>query len=504
MAFGIGGIASIAGLGAGLLSDNSVNMEMSPQQKLYFERLFPHQADLWTTAQGVYTAQPGLAPGAQDWLNNLQGDYWQAWQNLYGPGSSTNPLGMANNLANALNEGNFDLNRGVNPSFNTFRGGAGTSTYGANVQDPSQFNITAAQAAGNFDPVRAAMANADPALMEAARNMGFTPSDLVSGFMSGGAYQNPFLDRMADAALRRYNQNYEESTMPSLRSGASSGSGASGYGSNRRYIAEGMAAREHDQGASDLLANLYGSAYDRGFDVMGNLAGTTLSGDINRATQNANLIQAANLANAGFGQQANLQNASNALQNNQWNAAAANNMRLAGNQFNLSNAGLVQDASLANQRAQYGTQAANQAGINAANAQNTQQQNMQNRFNTQLGFDQQTINANIANQIGLNNAALQQQDVQQNLRNRLLATDLPVAGLGNMLQTGMPLFGLYDMPSQQAWGQLRNWSGIMQPYAGEPDEGVAYSGTSLANNLGTGVNLAGSIYDTGSNLGWWG
>ena len=71
---------------------------------------------------------------------------------------------------------------------------------------------------------------------------------------------NPYLSGMADTIARKATSNYENSIAPQIRSSAQA---AGQFGGSRQGVIEANALKDLNQGISDSLTNLYGSAYDQ-------------------------------------------------------------------------------------------------------------------------------------------------------------------------------------------------------------------------------------------------
>lgn len=71
---------------------------------------------------------------------------------------------------------------------------------------------------------------------------------------------NPYLSGIADTIARKATSNYENSIAPQIRSSAQA---AGQFGGSRQGVIEANALKDLNQGISDSLTNLYGSAYDQ-------------------------------------------------------------------------------------------------------------------------------------------------------------------------------------------------------------------------------------------------
>jgi hypothetical protein len=321
--------------------------------------------------------------------------------------------------------------------------------------------------------------------------------------MSGGAYDNPFLDSMYDAAARRMGQNFQENIVSGITD-REVGSGQ--YGGSRGAIAEGIAARAEADALGDLASNVYGNAYNLGFGAMADLTGAQQQGEINRFAQNANLDQQANMTNAGFQQAANLANAG--FQQEAGVQGAANQ---------LAALGLGLEAQLANQGADLSGQTtnaannltavlANQAADNAAKifaaesadtaaltgqdlnasiaAQNAASQNAARQQFADRALSAQEINAR--NELAYNQQRLAAE--QQNLNNLIGSFALPTMGLNSMMQTGDTLMSTFQFPQQQEWNDLYRYAGIINPTSNP------YNSQNTANQM-SGVQMGSQLLD---------
>lgn len=76
---------------------------------------------------------------------------------------------------------------------------------------------------------------------------------------------NPALQAATQAAIRPVIQNFEQSILPNIRSGAYT---AGGYGGSRQGIAEGIAGQELIKKTGDISQTMASEAYYRGLDAM--------------------------------------------------------------------------------------------------------------------------------------------------------------------------------------------------------------------------------------------
>lgn len=124
---------------------------------------------------------------------------------------------------------------------------------------------------------------------------------------------NQYLQDSVNQSIQPIIQNFQESVLPSLRSGAGN---AGQYGGTRQGIAEGLATDRLGQTISNMVSNRYSDAYDRGLQTfektlallpqtaqLQTLQGTTLD-----AIGQQNQQQAQNELSAQIGQYNDLQN----------------------------------------------------------------------------------------------------------------------------------------------------------------------------------------------------
>lgn len=97
----------------------------------------------------------------------------------------------------------------------------------------------------------------------AAPQIGAGGLDLTSSLqqsLQGGAL-NPYLGQIADAATRESTRQFQTQIMPSINSGAAA---TGNVGSSRQGVAQGLAAQGLQQQQGDVLAQLYGNAFNQG------------------------------------------------------------------------------------------------------------------------------------------------------------------------------------------------------------------------------------------------
>ena len=158
----------------------------------------------------------------------------------------------------------------------------------------------------------------------AAGVAGYTPGSFLTGNI--GAYMNPYLENVEQAALGNLDQAYKQ-TLNTIGDRAIN---AKAFGGSRQGVAEGVAASETARQMGDLSAQLRAQGFQQASGMM--------QSDMDRAMQGQGLnLQAAgmqgDLANAG--QSAYLQSIQSALSAGQINQAQAQAMLdQAENQYN--------------------------------------------------------------------------------------------------------------------------------------------------------------------------
>lgn len=146
----------------------------------------------------------------------------------------------------------------------------------------------------------------------AAGVAGYTPGNFLQGNV--GAYMNPYLQQVEQAALGNLDQGFRQS----LNTIADRAIGAGAFGGSRQGVAEGVAAAETARQAGDLSAQLRAQGYGQAAGMM--------QSDMDRAMQGQTLnLQAAGMQGdlASAGQNAYLQSIQSALAAGQINQAQA-------------------------------------------------------------------------------------------------------------------------------------------------------------------------------------
>lgn len=146
----------------------------------------------------------------------------------------------------------------------------------------------------------------------AAGVAGFTPGNFLQGNV--GAYMNPYLQNVEQAALSNLNQGYQQSLNTIADRAITSGA----FGGSRQGVAEGVAAAETARAAGDMSAQLRAQGYGQAAGLM--------QSDMDRALQGQQLnLQAAGMQGdlASAGQQSYLQSIQAALSAGQINQQQA-------------------------------------------------------------------------------------------------------------------------------------------------------------------------------------
>lgn len=156
----------------------------------------------------------------------------------------------------------------------------------------------------------------NPAFQQAGQTAagvaGYTPGNFLQGNV--GAYMNPYLQNVEQAALSNLNQGFQQS----LNTIADRAINAGAFGGSRQGVAEGVAAAETARQAGDLSAQLRAQGYGQ--------AASLMQSDMDRAMQGQQLnLTAAGLQGelANAGQNAYLQSIQSALAAGQINQAQA-------------------------------------------------------------------------------------------------------------------------------------------------------------------------------------
>lgn len=306
------------------------------------------------TNQNLAQSQQQTQQASQGAAGQLQGAMGQTMQNAQNPTMAgqvgqgqINPYNQAINglLQSSMGNPTQSVAQSALPAF---YGGLGQASQGAATVNTPQ---------SQFGQV-----NAAPALMQSMYSNGM----------------NPFTDQIVQGALRGQNQQFSQNVLPQISSAANM---SGQLGGTRQGIAEGMAAQQHQNMQKDMMAQMYGQAFDVGSQE-----------------------RLAALGMAGQGQQGNAQNSLAAQQ-------LMEQQRQATMQSGLGQAGLV--GNMLGQGQGLGQQGMAQAGQLSGNMiQQGSAQNLQGQVqNTALlpGLNQalnQSLGIN--NQVGLQQQAQDQ------------------------------------------------------------------------------------------------
>ncbi len=111
-----------------------------------------------------------------------------------------------------------------------------------------------------------------------------------------GTGMNPYLDQIVQGALRSSNNQFQTQIMPAIGQQASQ---VGQYGGQRQGVAEGIASGEQSARQNDVIAQLYGNAFDQAQQSRNQALG---------------LIQGAQIANAQIGEQSRASQVAEQLQ----------------------------------------------------------------------------------------------------------------------------------------------------------------------------------------------
>lgn len=283
---------------------------------------------------------------------------------------------------------------------------------------------------------------------------------LYSSLYSNG--MNPYLGDIVNAALRSQNNQYAQNVLPQISSAANM---AGQLGGTRQGIAEGIAAQNQAQMQKDLIAQLYGQAFDVGsqerlaalglvgqgqqVNTQASLGAQQLAEQQRQATMQSGLGQS-QLVGQMLGQGQQLGNAAAGMA-----GQIAGNMIQGGSAQNIQNA--VQNAALVPGL----TQAIN-ANLGIANQTGLQQQAMdqaQRDADVERWFYQQYAPMNMLSQYqqwvtGPYGASADPYGGASRAGNYTPMFNSPAIGTGSQLYSGMPL----QNPTQQYMTNLmQNW-----------------------------------------------
>lgn len=225
-------------------------------------------------------SSPTLAQNQMDIMNFLsqaQPIMNAATNTAMNAATTANPVSAAAApLTNPLQAGILSLIRGQNPSL-----GAGQAML---PQAQSALN-TAVSGAG-------APLNTAGAPQNAVGNMNITGE--LNSSLQGGSL-NPFLDQIVQGATRSMNRQFETQTVPGIRDAAMA---AGQRGGSSEGIARGLAAENLQDNVGDVVAKLFGGAFESGAQERQNAMGIIS----NAAAQNPQLqLGAAQINNQSTG-----------------------------------------------------------------------------------------------------------------------------------------------------------------------------------------------------------
>lgn len=370
-------------------------------------------------------------------------------QQLQGRGDLIDQNYQANNyLANSIQNGDYNTN--LSPVANS-------SLPIDSAYNPATASTSLPYQAANVTNASAAQSSPTSlsSLTQGRSDQGtLDPTKALSNLLNGSV-DNPYLKEMNQTNIDQANQGYNaqiqklmQTVMPSINNDAF----ASGqYGGSRQGIAQGLALQQQEinaannqQNALDSGNTLYGQAYEAAQNRMATAAGDlnnqgAQNQQFNATNQNQNsqfnagLSQQANLANAQAANSMAQLNANNSLQNNQFNASQTNNI----NQFNAGN-----------------------------NLQN-------NQFNTANALNNNQFNANL----GLQNNTQQMAQNQQNLNNTLSGNTLQNQNMSQFF-TGQDQ--IYNQQNQMAQLPMNRQLDMLNMQLGAYMPGANIGGSSTA------------------------
>lgn len=249
----------------------------------YLQQLFAGAQNLMSQPLQYFPGQtvansPTLAQNQMDTLGMIsqnQPAIQQATSTAMNAATAANPLvTAAQPLTNPMQAGILALISGQNPAL-----GAGQ----AMLPQAQQALGTAIGGAG-------APINTQGAPQNAVGNIDITGQ--LNSSLQGGSL-NPFLDQIVQGATRNLNRQFETQTVPGIRDAAMA---AGQRGGASEGIARGMAAEGLQNNVADVIAQIYGSAFESGSQERQNAMGIVS----NAAAQNPQLqLQAAGLNQQG-------------------------------------------------------------------------------------------------------------------------------------------------------------------------------------------------------------
>jgi hypothetical protein len=392
------------------------------------------------TPTGPWSQQTPYIQGLFSEASNL---YNQGAPQYY-PGSTvagTNPnlAQSQSNIYGATNQNTGALQQGMQTAMQGAQGGTLAGAVGQGQVMPYNTAVNQLLQSSMMNPTQSLASSALPAfyggLGQASQGaaavstpqnqfgqMNANPALMQSLYSNG---MNPYTGDIVNAALRSQNQQFSQNVMPAIASQANM---AGQLGGTRQGVAEGIAAGQHQLAQGDVIARLFGQAFDTGSQERMNALGLVSQG------------QQANAGNSLAAQQ------------------LAEQQRQATMQSGLGQAGLV--GGLLGQGQQLGNQAANAAGSLSGNMIGTGSgQNLQSQVQNLalLPGLNQASNANLAlaNQTGLQQQGMDQANTDAAVERWFYEQYAPM----NMLT------------------QYQNW--ISGPYGASADP---YGGASKAGN----------------------
>jgi len=139
-----------------------------------------------------------------------------------------------------------------------------------------------------------------PEIQDSYFNSANIPTDTLNQMMSGQVNMDPY-NNVFDAAAGRMTRSFTEDVLPTLRR---DNVGSSSFGSTRRDIGTGIASDRLQQNLGDLASNIYGGAYGKAQDLMGQGANIATNAGINQSGLSTQAgLDRAGLANNLFGMQ---------------------------------------------------------------------------------------------------------------------------------------------------------------------------------------------------------
>lgn len=227
----------------------------------YLQNLFQNAQNLYNQGTPQYypgqtvATSPTLAQNQNDilsFLSSIQPMAQNAMNTAFNTATAGNPVqNAATPLTGGLQQGILQLLSGNNGSLNF-----------ANSMLP-----TASGALNRAATTPYTGLNTAGAPTNAAGNIDLTSQ--LNQSLQGGAL-NPYLDQIIGAATRSMNRQFEQQTIPGVRDAAMA---AGQRGGSAEGIARGMAAQNLQDNVGDIVARLYGQAFDTGAAERSNAMG---------------------------------------------------------------------------------------------------------------------------------------------------------------------------------------------------------------------------------------